>query len=373
MIPPLDCKSKIVYSETMNIEKTLLFKWLKKGAIIMALVIFVFILALVIFYLWAGSGTIPEAQLSQRFTYPNPKPLTTIEPETISLMTYNIGYLSGMTNNKPMKPDKAFFQKNMTTFVDYLKVNPPHIIGFQEIDYHSKRSSYIDQLQTIGETAGYLNGLKGVNWDKRYVPFPYGSPSTHFGPVVSGQAILSRFPIIEDKRIVLPKPESTAFYYNHFYLDRLLQVAKIKIGNNTIVVINVHLEAFEVSTREEHTRMLLETYRFYKDKFPVLLIGDFNSLPPDTKQKKGFGDEMEADFTNDKTIAMVLAEKSLKSAFLESGAYEGVNFTFPADKPTRKLDYIFYTHKTITVTHVELIHIDSSDHLPILVHFKLVP
>ncbi len=117
----------------------------------MALVVLVVILALVVFYIWAGSGSVQEDRLSQRITYSHSKPLDNFEPETISLMTYNIGYLSGMTNNKPVKPEKEFFEKNMSTFLNNIKTDSPDIVGFQEIDYFSKRSYDIDQMQTIGE------------------------------------------------------------------------------------------------------------------------------------------------------------------------------------------------------------------------------
>jgi endonuclease/exonuclease/phosphatase family metal-dependent hydrolase len=279
-------------------------------------------------------------------------------------MTYNIGYLSGMTNNQSVKRPKSLFTNNMKTFLQYLEENPAEVIAFQEIDYDSRRSYYIDQLQTIAVKAGYPYGAKAVNWDKRYVHFPYWPPSVHFGKTISGQAVLSRYPILDTERIVLQKRGDTPFYYNTFYLDRLIQVVKNKIAAHTLVVLNVHLEAWEQKTRENQAKRVLDIYRYYKDKYPVLVVGDFNALPPAALQKKNFADESNSDFTQDKTIEIILSEKSLKTAF------PGSTFTFPADKPTRKLDYIFYEHEKMNLLDTRVVYIDSSDHLPLVMQFS---
>lgn len=342
--------------------------------LIIAIVLVILVLALTAFYFWAGSGTLDEDQLSEIVTYRvnttnTPEPSTIpneIPPESFSVMTYNIGYLSGMANSRPVRHPKSFFEKNMDTFIKELEKDPPHFIALQEIDYHSRRSYYTDHLETIARRAGYPYAARAVNWDMRYVPFPYWPPSVHFGPVLSGQAVLSRFPIMEAGRIVLPKPGNKPFFYNHFYLDRLIQTTRMKIGEQTLILINVHLEAYHVETREAQAKMVLEAYRTYKDDYPILLIGDFNSVPPDAKQKNNFVDEPEADFIGDDTSRFFLNEPSLRAAYLSKNQ----GFTFPSDKPTRKLDYIFYSHERIQLIGTHLIPIDSSDHLPVVLRFR---
>jgi endonuclease/exonuclease/phosphatase family metal-dependent hydrolase len=344
-------------------KKSILFKVLKMSLTIMAILLFVLILTLVIFYYWASSGTQPRDKLSEIITYGStPEPPQT--QEIFTVMTYNIGYLSGMTNNQPVKrPDKTFFDKNMETSLQLLFDTQPDFIGFQEIDFHSKRSHYINQLKTIAEKADYKYAAKAINWDKRYMPFPYWPPSLHFGRVLSGQAVLSRWPILSTERIVLSKPGRKPFYYNAFYLDRLIQVVKIKIGSRNIVILNVHLDAFDRENRENQAKRLLNIYHSFKDDYPVLLMGDFNSIPPDAPQKKDFPDEPVTDFTNDRTIQFFLEDPGLKAADITT-------FTFPTDSPTRQLDYIFYTHDKIRMIKVSVPNIDSSDHLPIVMQFS---
>jgi endonuclease/exonuclease/phosphatase family metal-dependent hydrolase len=348
------------------IKNTSVLKWFKKTMLIITIILVLLVLALTGFYFWAGSGTLSDEQLSEIISYRTSFKEPGEPEDTFTVMTYNIGYLSGMANSLPIRPPKTLFEKNMETFLNHLQKDPPHIIGFQEIDYHSHRSYYVDHLKAIAQHIGYPHAAMAVNWDKRYVPFPYWPPAAHFGPTLSGQAVLSRMPILETERIVLPKPTNKPFYYNHFYLDRLIQIVKIKLNAHTLIVLNVHLEAYHVETREIQAKQLLDVYRSYKDKYPVLLIGDFNCVPPDAPKKKDFIDEPEADFSGDKTITFFLNEPGLKPAYLLK--HQGL--TFPSGKPTRKLDYIFYTHETIELIDTHLIAIDSSDHLPLIMRFS---
>jgi hypothetical protein len=74
------------------------------------------------------------------------------------------------------------------------------------------------------------NGAIAINWDKRYVPFPYWPITQQFGRTLSGQSILSRFPIQNHERHVLDRVAGNNWIYNAFYLDRLAQVAEIVVG-----------------------------------------------------------------------------------------------------------------------------------------------
>jgi endonuclease/exonuclease/phosphatase family metal-dependent hydrolase len=346
----------------MITKKTPLLHKLKIAMMTITILLLVAILAFVVFYFWASSGTLTEDKQSEIINYSHSGvPPTT--PETFTIMTFNIGYLSGMFNNQSeRRQNKAFFNKNMDSFLQRLKMIQPDFIAFQEIDFYSHRSYYVDQLKTIAKSAGYPFAAKAVNWDKRYVPFPYWPPSVHFGRMLSGQAVLSRYPILNAQRIVLQKPAINPFYYNAFYLDRLVQVAKIKIDNRYLIILNTHLEAWCQETREQQANVVLDIYRTYKDNYPVLLMGDFNTVPPNAPQKRYFQDEPETDFSTDKTLETFLKEKSLKAAELN-------NLTFPTDKPTRKLDYIFYNHERITLIEVSMPEMNSSDHLPLVMKF----
>lgn len=323
-------------------------------------------LVLVIFYSWASAGALSPGKLSEIIVFPEPPEQPPGKGEVFTVMTYNIGYLSGMMNNLPIKTSKELFEKNMQVALQLLENVEPDFIGFQEIDFHSQRSFYVNQLETIAEKAGYKYAAVAINWDKHYVPFPYWPPSAHFGRMLSGQAMLSRWPIVSAQRVALEKPRNRPFFYNALYLDRLIQAVKIKIKEGSIIIFNVHLEAFDRETREKQAGKVLDMYRSYKDDYPVLVIGDFNSIPPDAAQKNNFIDEPVMDFNDDNTIELFLAETSLRAA-------EPDTFTFPSDIPTRKLDHIFYNHEKITWIKSWVPEgIKSSDHLPLVMEFLLI-
>jgi len=178
----------------------------------------------------------------------------------------------------------------------------------------------------------------------------------------SGQAVLSRYPILSSDRIAFEKPSNNFSIYNAFYLDRLAQVVKIRIGIQPIVIINIHLEAFNTKTRECQAMEVLKIYHSYCENYPVLIIGDFNSVPPDAYAKKDFVDEPETDYSKDSTLSYFLNEKTLNLA-------EREYLTFPADHPTRKLDYVFYNHEKIKLEKVFTLSSRSSDHFPLVMRF----
>ncbi len=276
------------------------------------------------FWFWASSGTLSESEMVQTKTYPG-EPAQAVD--TLSVMTYNIGYLSGMTNNKPVPSNPALYAANLNKAVALIQSADPDIIGFQEIDFGAERSIGVQQLDTLAQRLDYPAAAQAVNWDVRYLPFPYGAPSVHYGQTVSGQAILSRFPIADHRRLVLGET-SRPYLSRVFYLDRLAQVADLVIGQDTLSVVNVHLEAFEKPvrlTQAEEVRDLLA--ELVATGHPVMLIGDFNAVP---------------DATDDATLDRVTQDLPFERAVPSSSDADALA-TYPGDAPTRLIDHIFYT------------------------------
>lgn len=77
------------------------------------------------------------------------------------------------------------------------------------------------------------------------MPFPYWPPSNHFGTMLSGQAILSHYPISEGRTHKLTPHLNAPFYYSAFYLDRLLQVIEVSYHDQFVRIMNVHMKAFD--------------------------------------------------------------------------------------------------------------------------------
>lgn len=323
-----------------------------------------FLIGFIAFYFWARSSIYCKCEYSKLIEF-SADSASSIG-DTFSVVTYNIGYLSGMTNNLAMDRPPELLDSNLEKATSLLKEINPDIIAFQEIDFNSARTYNINQLKQLGLNAGYSYGAEVVNWDKQYVPFPYWPIRYNFGRMLSGQAVLSNSEIITNYRIVLPKPESNPFYYNDFYLDRLAQIAWVKTSHDSLLIINVHFEAWDAATREIQANIVLNIYKEYEQNHPVILLGDFNCTPPFAKNA-----------FNEKTIDILLSHPSISMA-IEKSKYllsPKTYFTFDTEKPFQKIDYIFYNNKYLECLNAEVLHEagDISDHLPVKAVFTFNP
>lgn len=317
------------------------------------------------FYFWGSSGNLSEEQLVEIIQYESSN--NSAEKDTFSIVTYNIGYLSGMTNNVAMERSEGFVADNLTKAQELINNYNPDFIGFQEIDFDSDRSYNVNQMEEIAKTNEYGYGAIAVNWDKNYVPFPYLPPSAHFSQMLSGQGVLSKYPIATNTTEVLVKPESNPFYYNAFYLDRLAQICSVDVNGKKVIIINVHLEAFVEETRVEHVKTVLALYHQYSNDHPVLLIGDFNSVSPFATNRH--------EYENDISTNILFEEEGLAVAIPEAQylANEVSYFTFNSGKPNIKIDFIFYNEDKIAPLESKVLTEagEISDHLPVWFKFVL--
>ncbi|MFC2123551.1 endonuclease/exonuclease/phosphatase family protein [Bacteroidota bacterium] len=325
------------------------------------LILVLLLISVVIFYFWASSPSMSEEDHIRIKEY---SLQAKEQSDTFSVITYNIGYLSGLINNLAVEREYDAFWNNLKQSYSIVSSLHPDIIGFQEIDFYAERSFRMNQMDSIALNCAFQEGAYAVNWDKHYVPFPYWPPSVHFGNMLSGQGILSKFPVLMNKKIILQKPEENPFWYNAFYLDRLLQISHLDVGAG-IIVMNVHLEAFDADTREKQINRVIIEYENYKNLYPVLLIGDFNCEPP----------YAESLHKNERTIASLLELSDIAQAIPDSIYSESPSdyFTFDSGKPFQKIDYIFYNPSRISCLDAFVIGAagEISDHLPAYMKFTI--
>lgn len=315
--------------------------------------------AIALGFLWASAGRYP----SERYAYTlGDADGSQVRPDAdeITLVSYNIGYLSGLTNNQAVSRTRQLYDDNLATAIAALEAVNPDVVALQEVDLEAARSFNVNQVAALADALTYPQQAIAVNWDKRYVPFPPWPPSAHFGAILSGQAILSRFAITRHERLVLDKVASNSFLYNALYLDRLAQVAELAVGDRTLVLINVHLEAFDGPTRQQQTLFVRQLAENYAQRHPVLLVGDFNSAV----NRDGEGDP--------KSIQILQQSSVLRSAAPSDRFAQAEQLTFPSDVPQYKLDYIFYTPATIVPLEVKVLGAaaQASDHLPLVLRLR---
>lgn len=333
---------------------------MKKIFLIAGILIFVSFIA---FYFWASSSFNEKENYNQIITY-HPEAIN--HSDTFSILTYNIGYLSGMTNNLPVERNESLFSDNLSKSLRLLDEYDFDFIGLQEVDFGASRSFNYNQFDSLGFHLGFHQGAYAVNWDKLYVPFPYYPIKNHFGKMFSGQGVLSKMQIVANDMLVLRKPINAPFYYNAFYLDRILQINKVQMGSDTIIVMNVHLEAFDTETRELQAEKVLTEFNKWSKDYPVILMGDFNSRPP-------FASEI---IEEEKTIEFFLNSPLIEEAISKERYLknDSLFFTFDTAKPYERLDYIFYNKNKIRIIDSDVLREAKSisDHFPVWMTFTLI-
>ena len=205
------------------------------------------------------------------------------------------------------------------------------LVLLQEVDRGTRRSGKVDQVRTLEDRSG-LAAAFGRSLD--YDGGQYGI------------AALSRAGIVAHFTEGLPvKPPQARSGGSYEPRAALVIVARTPIGNLT--ALNTHLDA----SREEgyrlqesaHVLALIERSR--KSGMPVVAGGDFNAEPGSEVHKR-------------------LLAAGLRDAWVECGAGDG--FTYPADKPIKRIDYLFLTG-ALRCTAARVIDTQISDHRPLLV------
>jgi len=290
---------------------------------------------------------------------PSPQAQENEVPPVIKIVTYNVGYAGGNKNNKGSVLQREEVQENLEQIVQSLKKIKPDILLLQEVDFYSQRSFDQDQFKYLGERLGFPYGAYVINWNKKYIAWPYWPPQAHFGRIVSGQAVLSRFPILDQELIWFERPSENPFWYNWFYLDRVAQKLRIQVGLTAWSVYNVHLEAYAQKTRKKQIERLALALK--KDKTPLKIVGgDFNQAwadprlsPKELSQSK----KILTDFGNTSGLQLAQGTRTLLS--------------IPSWDPVEALDHLFYSPSL----HLEEVQVlaDSmaSDHLAVMAGFKV--
>lgn len=198
----------------------------------------------------------------------------------------------------------------------------PDVVALQEVDSMVERTGRVDQTTVLGELTG-MHAIFGTFFD--YQGGRYG------------MSLLSRYPFVSYTNHRLPKGVE----------HRSALAGTVRIGDDgpEIIVVGIHL----VWTGEERLSQAARLVEIFADESrPVILAGDFNSLPD--------------------SDVMALLRRHWHVPDKESNG-----LTFPADAPDREIDYILYRPRDRFEV-VSLRVIDerlASDHRPLLLEVRL--
>jgi endonuclease/exonuclease/phosphatase family metal-dependent hydrolase len=231
-------------------------------------------------------------------------------------MTYNIRHAEGMDG-----------RVDVARIAAAIKSEKADIVGLQEVDRGVRRSEGRDLTAELA----LLTGMHS-----------YFEKNTTYQGGDYGNAVLTRFPILSRTNThyrMLREGEQRGF-----------QQTVLDVDGKKLLFINTHIDY-----REEDTERLLnvEELRGAVDRastLPVVMVGDFNSLPNTRVHQK------------------------LKEFVIDSweATGQGEGFTFSSEAPDRRIDYIFIKPKSpISLRSIWVPRTTASDHLPLVAEFEM--
>lgn len=223
---------------------------------------------------------------------------------------------------------------------DWIRTNGADIICLQEF-FDDKNSDIFNNVQTIGEQGGYR--------------YHFLNRPQHDNGIGRGLIVFSKFPIVHHGDILL----SDNRYNGAMFVD-------LEINQDTVRVINLHLESLSLSERAKNKTLLwviknnavqkCQQARAVIDEvrsspYPTIVCGDFNEVP------NGF---IYRQF-----------DQQLKNAFEEKGQGGGLTYQGSYPIPLLRIDNQFYDPAFQLVSFATHYSIGYSDHFPIEARYRI--
>ena len=240
-------------------------------------------------------------------------------------MTWNIHHAEGV--------DKKIDVDRIAQLINEERAD---IVAIQEVDRGVERSKKIDIITKLADLTG--------------MTYAFGKTIDYQGGEY-GNALLTRFPIFEERNVLFKKISEAE--------QRGVLLLVLGIAGEEILVANTHFDSQgNDSLRVASVSELKNILKAYSSR-PTILCGDFNDIPSSR-------------------VVTQLKEEYL-DAWELAGTWEG--FTFPADIPKKRINYVFTNNSrkpdsTSTAVHLRALsaHVVrslASDHVPLLVEFEL--
>jgi endonuclease/exonuclease/phosphatase family metal-dependent hydrolase len=250
-------------------------------------------------------------------------------PSRLTLMTWNLGYAGlGEEADFFMDGGKEVLARDSATVAEHLRrieqvldAQPEDIYLLQEVDTASRRSYYINEVQSITDRARGFYDSFALNFKVFFVPYPFTNPT---GRVRSGILSLSRYKPKEAARMQLPG--SMLWPVSAFVLDRCMLVMRMeREDGRQWVIVNLHLSAYDPGGKLR-AQQLPFVEGFAEDEYRkgnyVVLGGDWNNILPGIRPDQFMSQDEQPPL-----------EQLLPGDFTQSGWHWGV-----PSAPTNRID-----------------------------------
>ena len=210
----------------------------------------------------------------------------------------------------------------------------PDVVALQEVDvFWSERSDFEDQARRLGESLD-MHSFYGEIYTLS--PTRENAPPRRYG-----LAYLSTVPFEHAENFPLSRLSTQTEEPELTVLPGFPSIT-VTLEGQEIQLFNTHLDyRSDPSVRETQVAEMLDVAGRYSG--PQLLLGDLNARPGSPELDPLF----DTRFTD---------------AWDES---QGPGYTFPADDPDRRIDYILHTDD-FEVVNVYVVETEASDHRPVV-------
>ena len=230
-------------------------------------------------------------------------------------MTYNIHVGIGM--------DKKL---DLARIAGLINAQHPDLVGLQEVDRGVTRTQQIDE---IAELAKLTKMDYAFAFNLKYQGGQYGV------------AILSRTPIMATEH---------RLYQNLREAERRGFIrAQVRVGNVSLSFVTTHLDYQYDDGRLFETQQLLAALQSVKE--PLIVVGDFNDIPSGEAYK--------------------LMRQQFEDAWPDRNR-DDPGFSYPADKPAKRIDYIFTrSSDAVRIKRAWIVNTLASDHVPVVADLEI--
>jgi endonuclease/exonuclease/phosphatase family metal-dependent hydrolase len=237
------------------------------------------------------------------------------DPGTFRVMSYNIHHGRGMDG-----------RVDLDRIAGLIRSECADIVALQEVDRGVERTARRDLPAELAR-------LTGMHcYFEKNIPYQGGE---------YGNAVLTRFPILQQT--------NTHLRMLHTNEQRGVIQLVLEVRGKKLLFMNTHIDhRREDAERLKNVEQFAEIISGYP-KLPVIFCGDFNALPGSPTHQR------------------------MKTLLADSWemAGEGDGFTFPADKPVRRIDYIWVSRETIEPLKLRVPATTASDHLPVVAEVRI--
>jgi endonuclease/exonuclease/phosphatase family metal-dependent hydrolase len=250
-----------------------------------------------------------------------PSPHSAQPVTLLRVMTYNIRSGNG----------------DLARTADVIRAQSPDIAALQEVDVHwADRSAFADQTTELASRLGLQARFAGIY----RLPGAPGAPLREFGV-----ALLTRLPVVSFHNDTITRLSTQEANPVPAPMPGLLD-AELDVHGTRVRVFVTHLDyRRDPSVR---ARQVADMLRFIRSSsMPTLLLGDLNASPDAPELQPLLG--------------------RLHDVW---DASPGPGFTYPADVPRERIDYVLAS-PAFRVRDVRVVDTQASDHRPVVADLTL--